>query len=130
MKVIRILLLYKQGKRELQRLLHPNARIKVKVGEHAMSNRMIDVVWGFFATYLALLALMLLLLMAAGLDQESAFSAVVACLNNLGPGLGIVAANYSSLGDFSLSVLSIAMLFGRLEIFTLLILFTPAFWRQ
>lgn len=130
MKVIRILLLYKQGKRELQRLLHPNARIMVKVGEHAMSNRMIDVVWGFFATYLALLAVMLLLLMAAGLDQESAFSAVVACLNNLGPGLGIVSANYSSLGDFSLSVLSIAMLFGRLEIFTLLILFTPAFWRQ
>ncbi len=130
MKVIRILLLFKQGQREMRRLLHPHATIMVKVGKQTMSNRMIDVVWGFFASYLALLAVMLLLLMAAGLDQESAFSAVVACLNNLGPGLGIVAANYSSLGDFSLSVLSIAMLFGRLEIFTLLILFTPAFWRQ
>lgn len=130
MKVIRVLLLFKQGQREMLRLLHPHATIVVKVGKQTMSNRMIDVVWGFFASYLAILAVMLLLLMAAGLDQESAFSAVVACLNNLGPGLGIVAANYSSLGDFSLSVLSVAMLFGRLEIFTLLILFTPAFWRQ
>lgn len=130
MKVIRVLLLFKQGQRELRRLLHPYANIVVKVGQQTMSNRMIDIVWGFFASYLALLAVMLLLLMAAGLDQESAFSAVVACLNNLGPGLGIVAANYSSLGDFSLGVLSLAMLFGRLEIFTLLVLFTPAFWRQ
>lgn len=130
MKVIRVLLLFKQGQREMRRLLHPYATIVVKIGKQTMSNRMIDVVWGFFASYLALLAVMLLLLMAAGLDQESAFSAVVACLNNLGPGLGMVAANYSSLGDFSLSVLSIAMLFGRLEIFTLLVLFTPAFWRQ
>lgn len=130
MKVIRIILLFKQMQREIRRLLHPHATIMVKVGKQAMSNRMIDVVWGFFASYLVLLSIMLLLLMAAGLDQESAFSAVVACLNNLGPGLGVVAANYSSLGDFSLSVLSLAMLFGRLEIFTLLILFTPAFWRQ
>lgn len=129
MKVIRVLLLFKQGQREIRRLLHPHATIMVKVGNQAMSNRMIDVVWGFFASYLAILAIMLLLLMAAGLDQQSAFSAVVACLNNLGPGLGVVAANYSSLGDFSLSVLSVAMLFGRLEIFTLLVLFTPAFWR-
>lgn len=130
MKVIRILLLFKQAQRELRRLLHPYANIVVKVGRQTMSNRMIDLVWGFFACYLALLAIMLLLLMAAGLDQVTAFSAVVACLNNLGPGLGFVAANYSSLGDFSLSVLSVAMLFGRLEIFTLLILFTPAFWKQ
>ena len=130
MKVIRVLLLFKQGQRELKRMLHPNATIMVKVGDQPMSNRVIDVVWGFFATYLALLAVMLLLLMANGLDQETAFSAVVACLNNLGPGLGRVAANYSSLSDFSLSVLSLAMLFGRLEIFTLLILFTPAFWKK
>ncbi len=130
MKVIRVLLLFKQGQREMGRLLHPHATIMVKVGGMTLPNRMIDVVWGFFASYVALLAIMLLLLMAAGLDQESAFSAVVACLNNLGPGLGTVAANYSSLGDFSLYVLSIAMLFGRLEIFTMLVLFTPAFWRQ
>jgi len=130
MKVIRVLLLFKQGQRELKRLLHPSANIMVKVGSRAIPNQTIDVVWGFFATYLALLAFMLLLLMANGLDQETAFSAVVACLNNLGPGLGQVAANYSSLSDFSLNVLSLAMLFGRLEIFTLLVLFTPAFWKS
>ncbi len=130
MKVIRVLLLFKQGQRELKRLLHPSANIMVKVGSRAIPNQTIDVVWGFFATYLALLAIMLLLLMANGLDQQTAFSAVVACLNNLGPGLGQVAANYSSLSDFSLTVLSMAMLFGRLEIFTLLVLFTPAFWKS
>lgn len=129
MKVVRVLLLFKQGQRELHRMLHPYATVVVKVGHTTMPSHMIDVVWGFFASYLAVLAVMLLLLMAAGLDQQSAFSAVVACLNNLGPGLGIVAANYSSLGEFELSVLSVAMLFGRLEIFTLLVLFTPAFWR-
>lgn len=129
MKVVRVLLLFKQGQRELLRMLHPYANVVVKVGRTTMPSHMIDVVWGFFASYLAVLSVMLLLLMAAGLDQETAFSAVVACLNNLGPGLGMVAANYSSLGEFELSVLSVAMLFGRLEIFTLLVLFTPAFWR-
>jgi len=130
MKVIRVLLLFKQGQRELRRLLHPNATIKVKVGGQTLPNKVIDVVWGFFATYLAICVVMLLLLMAAGHDQQTAFSAVVACMNNLGPGLGAVAANYSGLEDFSLVVLSFAMLFGRLEIFTLLLLFTPAFWKK
>jgi len=130
MKVVRVLLLFKQGQRELRKLLHPSANIMVKVGGRAIPNQTIDVVWGFFAAYLALMAIMLLLLMANGLDQETAFSSVVACLNNLGPGLGQVSANYSSLSDFSLSVLSVGMLFGRLEIFTLLVLFTPAFWKS
>ena len=98
MKVVRVLLLFKQGLRELHRMLHPYATVVVKVGSNTIPNHVIDVVWGFFASYVVVLAIMLLLLMAAGLDQESAFSAVVACLNNLGPGLGIVAANYSSLG--------------------------------
>lgn len=130
MKVIRVLLLFKQGYRELVKMLHPNARIHIKVGRNTMTNQHIDVVWGFFAAYVALLTLGLLMLMAAGLDQETAFSAVVACLNNLGPGLGDVGENYSQLGSYSLVVLSLAMLFGRLEIFTLLVLFTPAFWNR
>jgi len=71
-----------------------------------MTNQHIDVVWGFFAAYVALFIVMLLLLMACGLDQETAFSAVVACLNNLGPGLGAVAENYSTLGDLPLVILS------------------------
>ena len=129
MKVLRVTLLVKQGLRELERLVHPNAKIVVKVGRQTMSTRMMELVWGFFAAYVGLLTIMLLLLMAAGHDQVTAFSAVVACLNNLGPGLGYVAANYSSLDDFSYAVLSVAMLFGRLEIFTLLVILTPAFWR-
>ena len=130
MKVIRVLLLFKQGYRELVRMLHPNAKLLVKVGKNTMTGQHIDVVWGFFAAYVALLTVMLLLLMASGLDQETAFSAVVACLNNLGPGLGDVGQNYSKLQSFELVVLSIAMLFGRLEIFTLLVIFTPAFWNK
>ena len=87
-------------------------------------------VWGFFAAYFAIAALMILLLMASGLDQDTSFSAVVACLNNLGPGLGEVGQNYASINDFAKWVLVLAMLLGRLEIFTLLVLFTPAFWRK
>ena len=72
----------------------------------------------------------MILLMANGIDQITAFSAVAACLNNLGPGLGDVAVNYSGLNDFTKYILSFAMLLGRLEIFTLLVLFTPYFWRK
>ena len=71
----------------------------------------------------------MLLLLATGLDFASAFSAVAASLNNLGPGLGVVAQNYALVGDVGKVILCIAMLLGRLEVFTLLVLFTPAFWR-
>lgn len=129
-KVIRILLLVKQGARELKRLIHPNAQIAVKIGRNPLPDKVIEAVWGFFAAYLAISALMILLLMASGLDQETAFSAVAACFNNLGPGLGDVGQNYASINDFAKWVLSFAMLLGRLEIFTLLVLFTPGFWRK
>lgn len=130
MKVIRLVLLFKQGMRELTRLVHPKAKILVKVGNHPMPDSVIEAVWGFFATYVALFAMMLLIMMAFGLDQVTAFSAVAACLNNLGPGLGEVGANYASLDDGPLITLCFAMLLGRLEIFTLLVVFTPAFWRK
>jgi trk system potassium uptake protein TrkH len=129
-KVIRILLLVKQGVRELKRLIHPNAQIVVKIGKKPLPEKVIEAVWGFFAAYFAISALMILLLMASGLDQETSFSAVAACLNNLGPGLGDVSQNYASINDFAKWVLVLAMLLGRLEIFTLLVLFTPAFWRK
>jgi trk system potassium uptake protein TrkH len=129
-KVIRILLLVKQGMRELRRLVHPNAQIAVKIGKKAMSEKVIEAVWGFFAAYFAISALMILLLMATGLDQETAFSAVAACLNNLGPGLGDVGRNFASINDPAKWILCLAMLLGRLEIFTLLVLITPAFWKK
>jgi len=129
LKVIRVLLLYKQGMREIVRLVHPNARVPIKVGGTVMPPRVIDAVWGFFATYVATFSLLLLALMATGLDQVTAFSAVAACMNNLGPGLGGVGLHYASISDTAKWLLSLAMLLGRLEIFTLLVLLSPAFWR-
>ena len=129
-KVIRFLLLIKQGLRELKRLVHPNACIAVKIGDKSLGHRVVDAVWGFFSTYVAVFVVILLLLMATGLDQVTAFSAVAATLNNLGPGLGEVGANYAGLNDQAKWILCLAMLLGRLEIFTLLVLLTPAFWRK
>ncbi len=130
MKVIRVLLLIKQGQREIMRLIHPNAQVTVKIGKQPVNNSIIDAVWGFFAAYVALFAIMMLLLMFNGLDQVTAFSAVAATINNLGPGLGEVSANYASLSDFNKLLLCFSMFLGRLEIFTLLVLFMPAFWRR
>jgi trk system potassium uptake protein len=130
MKVIRVLLLAKQGLREIQRLVHPHARIAVKVNEKVMPDRIVEAVWGFMAAYILVFVVMVLLLMASGLDQVTSFSAVAATLNNLGPGLGDVGSNYSGINDFSKWVLVISMLLGRLEIFTVLVLLSPAFWRR
>ncbi len=130
MKVIRVLLLFKQGQREIMRLIHPNARVTVKVGKQPVKNSIIDAVWGFFAAYVALFALIMMILMFNGLDQVTAFSAVAATINNLGPGLGEVSANYANLSDFNKLLLCFSMLLGRLEIFTLLVLLMPAFWRK
>ena len=130
MKVIRILLLFKQGAREIRRLIHPNAIIKIRISGMAVPEKVVESVWGFFATYVVLFFIFMLILMADGHDQVTAYSAVAACMNNLGPGLGDVATNYAGLSDVSKWVLSLAMLFGRLEIFTLLVLFSPDFWRS
>ncbi|MCG5535974.1 TrkH family potassium uptake protein [Ectothiorhodospira mobilis] len=129
-KVIRFLLLLKQGQREVVRLVHPSARIVVKVDGKPVPDRILDAVWGFFAAYVAVFTVLLLVLMGTGLDQVSAFSAVAACMNNLGPGLGTVGAHYGALSDPAKWLLSLAMLMGRLEIFTVLVLLSPAFWRQ
>lgn len=130
MKVIRFILLFKQGMREVFKLVHPNAQVPIKVGNKVMPNKVTSAIWGFFALYVASFSFMMLLLMAAGLDQVTAFSALAACLNNLGPGLGDVGANYAGINDISKWILSFAMLLGRLEIFTLLVILTPAYWHR
>jgi trk system potassium uptake protein TrkH len=130
MKVIRFLLLLKQGHRETLRLIRPNAQIPVKVGGKPMPDRVISAVWGFFAAYVASFVVIMLFLMATGEDQITAFSAVAACMNNLGPGLAGVGKNFTALTDPAKWALSFAMMLGRLEIFTLMILFTRAFWRR
>lgn len=130
LKVVRVLLLYKQGVREIHRLIHPNAIITIRMGDRPVNDRVVEAVWGFFATYVAVFVLLQLALMATGLDQVTSFSSVAACLNNLGPGLGDVSANYADIPSLAKYLLCLAMVLGRLEIFTLLVLFTPSFWRS
>jgi trk system potassium uptake protein TrkH len=129
-KALRLMLIYKQGIRELKQLVHPHAVIPLKVGQRRVEATVVSAVWSFFAVYTFVFIVIMLILMATGLDFITSFSAVAASLNNLGPGLGDVAANYGGIGDFAKGVLCFAMLLGRLEVFTLLVLFTPMFWRQ
>ena len=129
-KVIRILLLFKQGIREIKRLIHPNAIFTIKIGDKPISERIIEAVWGFLAVYVIIFAFLLLVLMATDIDFLTAFSALSACINNLGPGLGEVSQNYYGINEIAKWILCLAMLLGRLEIFTLLVLFTPAFWQR
>ncbi len=130
MKVIRILLLSLQGTRELKRLVHPRAVYTIKVGNKALRQQVVDAVWGFFSAYALVFVICMLALIATGIEELTAFSAVAATLNNLGPGLGEVASHFGGINDTAKWVLILAMLFGRLEIFTLLVLFTPTFWRS
>ncbi|MDU5503503.1 MAG: Trk system potassium transporter TrkH [Enterobacter sp.] len=122
LKVIRILLLFKQGNRELKRLVH--------LGNRALPERILEAVWGFFSAYALVFIVSMLAIIATGVDDFSAFASVVATLNNLGPGLGVVADNFASMNPVAKWILIANMLFGRLEVFTLLVLFTPTFWRE
>ncbi len=129
-KVVRIMLLAKLGIRQLQQLAHPQAVIVVKLGKTPVSEDVLFSVWGFYVLYVVTSLLLTVAMMAAGLDLASAFGAVVATINLLGPGLGEVATNFASV-DASVKWLGIfGMLVGRLEVFTLLILFLPAYWRH
>ena len=130
LKVIRVLLLFKQGMREIARLVHPSAVVPIKIGGKPLSDRVVDAVWGFFATYVAVFTVLMLALMATGMDQPTAFSAMAASINNLGPGLGDVALHFGNISDVAKWILCLAMLLGRLEIFTLLVLLSPSFWRK
>ncbi|MDC9622609.1 Trk system potassium transporter TrkH [Xenorhabdus sp. XENO-7] len=130
LKVIRILLLFLQGSRELKRLVHPNAVYTIKLGQRALPERIIEAVWGFFSAYALVFLISMLLLIATGVDEFSAFSAIAATLNNLGPGLGAVSDNFTTMNPAAKWILVVTMLFGRLEVFTLLVLFTPTFWRE
>lgn len=130
MKVIRVMLLFKQGMREIHQLLHPNALMPVKLNGKPISEKIMTAVWGFFSLYVFIVVILTLVLLAMGLDGLTAFSAVTATITNLGPGLGEVASNFSALSDPVKWVLTFTMLLGRLELFTLLVLFTAAFWRK
>ena len=129
MKVVRWALMYRQGLREFVRLVHPSAEIPVKLGTKPVHPRVIDSVWGFFAVYIVVFTVLMLVLLVTGMEPNSAFSAVAATLNNLGPGLGEVASGFGDVSSVGKWASVCAMLLGRLEIFTLLVLVTPTFWR-
>jgi trk system potassium uptake protein TrkH len=130
-KMIRGLILLKQARREFTRILHPRAISPVSVGGQAIENKVIFAVLAFMLIYGAVIIWCTFLLLLSGLDVISAFTAVVACVNNMGPGLNQVgpATNYASLNDFETWVCTFAMLVGRLELLSVLVLLTPAFWR-
>ncbi len=131
-KMMRAMLLYKQVYRELRKLIHPNAQIPLRLGEQLVPNKIVYAVLAFFFIYVASIVTLSFILSFSGLDVLTAFSAIVACINNTGPGLGQVgpATTYGSLTDFQTALCTFAMLLGRLELFTLLVVLTPAFWRK
>jgi trk system potassium uptake protein len=130
MKVIRWLLVARQGSREVTRLIHPSAEVAVKIGDKPVGPRVVEAVWGFFAVYMLAFTLLMVALMSTGVDQVTAFSAVATSMNNLGPGLGEVASNFTTISPAGLWICTLAMLLGRLEIFPILVLLSPAFWRS
>jgi len=130
MKVVRVMLIYKQAIREIHRLIHPNAIFPIKLNSRPVSSSVIEAVWGFFSIYVMIFLITFLVLMATGLDFITAFSAMGACLNNLGPGLGDVAYHYADINDTAKLILCLVMVLGRLEIFTLLVLLSPMFWQK
>jgi trk system potassium uptake protein len=131
-KMIRTLILARQSSRELRRLIHPQMAAPVTIGGMQIPNNVVFAILGFIFLYFMSIMNLTFLLIFGGLDFVSAFTAVVACISNTGPGLGQVgpATNYQSLTDYEIWVLSFTMLLGRLEVFSLLVLFTPHFWRK
>jgi len=129
LKVVRVVLLAKQSAREIKALVHPTAQLPIMLGDVQVSEKVTNAVWGFFGLYVASFVIMMLLMMAADVDQVTAFSAVAACINNVGPGLGDVASSFAGMTDPVKWLSAFAMLLGRLEIFTVLVLFSPTFWR-
>ena len=129
-KVIRILVMFRLGMKEIHKFIRPNAQVSVKLNGASINEKALVSVLGFFSLYAITFFLILMLLMFAGLDQVTAYSATAATMNNLGPGLGEVAQNYGSLGGAAKWILSFAMLVGRLEVLTIIAIFHKAFWRQ
>ena len=131
-KMFRTLLLARQAGRELKLLVHPSAMASVRIGGRVIPDRVADAVLGFIFLYFMTVALLTFALLLSGLDFDSAFSAIVAAINNTAHGLGTVGPvrNYHSLTDFQTWICTVAMLLGRLEIFSVIVLFTPAFWRK
>ena len=128
-KVMRFLVLYRQSSREVKQLIHPNSVQATKIGQHPISERVVRSVWGLFFLYIFFACVFVWGLIAAGYDMATAFGTVSACINNMGIGYGETAAGFGVLNDPAKWLMSAAMLFGRLEIFPILVVFSATFWR-
>jgi trk system potassium uptake protein len=129
-KIVRFILLLKQGARELKKLIHPNAVFPIKFGKHVLASHVIEGIWGYLAIFILIFVAMILILTANGLDLTTAYGAVVASLGNVGASIAGVSDNFNGLNNFSKWTLVFGMILGRLEIFTILVLFTPHFWKK
>jgi trk system potassium uptake protein TrkH len=132
MKCMRILLLMKHAYRELFRLVHPRAVTRVKLGGKSVSPEVMGSIWGFFLLYIGLFIVSSFIMAAMGVDVVTSFASVAACIGNIGPGLGAVGPtdNYAHIPWMGKWLLIFCMLLGRLEIYTVIILFVPEFWRK
>jgi len=130
MKVIRVMLLFKQAEREMVSMVHPSSVSVVKLNGMPVPEPVLKSVWGFYTLYSLTALLLTLAMLAAGLDIESALGAVVASITLLGPGLGEVATSFADVNAVVKWLAVVGMLVGRLEVFPLLVLFTFTFWRR
>jgi trk system potassium uptake protein TrkH len=130
MKVLRILILFRLGLREIRRLVHPKGIFPVMLEQRPISENLLYGVLGFFSIYISSFVVLMLSMMAMGQDQVTAFSAITTCMNNLGPGLGEVSQTFATIGDGGKAVSIIAMLLGRLEVLSVLVILHPHFWRR
>lgn len=130
MKVIRFVVLFKQVGVHIHRLIHPQAIRRMKIGGQPVPDTIVEAIGGYFAVYVVVFVIFMVLAMMDGMDQVTAFGAVATSINNTGPGLGDVAVTFAEQSDHGKIMFAFAMLFGRLEIFTFLVLLTPSFWRR
>ena len=128
-KIIRVVLVLKLLKKGLLRTLHPTAQVPVKINDQAISDEVASNIYDFIVFYILSYMILSFLLLIFGNDIATSFSSVASCLNNLGPAVGDAVNSYSSLSTSSKYVLSFTMILGRLEIYTLLIILTPYFWK-
>jgi trk system potassium uptake protein TrkH len=129
-KVVRVLVMFRLGMKEIHKFIRPNAQVSIKLNKASINEKALVSVLGFFSLYAISFIFIMMLLMFAGLDQVTAYSATAETMNNLGPGLGEVAQKYGSLGETAKWILSFSMLIGRLEVLTIIAIFHRAFWRH
>ena len=131
-RMIRTIILMKQARLEMFKFIHPYAIRPLKIGDMLISNAIVNSVTGFIFLYFICIVILIFALLMSGLDFMTAFSAIIACFNNAGPGLNEVgpASNFASLSEYQKAVCTFAMLLGRVQIFSIVILFVPEFWRK